>query len=106
MVFENMDEILERVRELRDKAPCEGDDECTCWRYDQIIDALSPMGNSFDLERKSVLNNGMTRYELCWDELHSQMVKQSQTIHGGGWPVFVLDRMERIENEILGPQED
>lgn len=57
-------------------------------------------------EAKSIKEHGMTRYEMCWDELHSQMVKQSQTIHGGGWPVFVLDRMERIENEILSPQEE
>ena len=59
-----------------------------------------------DIESKSIKEHGMTRYELCWDELHSQMVKQSQTIHGGGWPVFVLERMERIENEICGPLEE
>ena len=57
-------------------------------------------------EAKSIKENGMTRYELCWDELHSQMVTQSQTINGGGWPVFVLDRMERIENEICGSLEE
>ena len=58
------------------------------------------------MEIKSIKEHGMTRYELCWDELHSQMVKQSKTIHGGGWPVFVLERMERIENEICGPLEE
>ena len=58
------------------------------------------------IETKSLNKYGMTRYELCWEELHSQMVNQSMTIHGGGWPVFVLDRMERIENEICGPLEE
>lgn len=57
-------------------------------------------------ETKSIKEKGMTRYELCWDELHSQMVKQSKTIDGGGWHVFVLEQMELIENEICGPLEE
>ena len=59
-----------------------------------------------DIEIKSIKEYGMTRYELCWDRLHDWMCKQRKTIHGGGWPSIVLELMNDIENEILGPTED
>jgi hypothetical protein len=58
-----------------------------------------------DAEVKSLNKCGMTRYELCWDRLHEWMCKQRKTIHGGGWPSIVLELMNDIEDEILGPME-
>ena len=56
-----------------------------------------------EIETPHLRATAMTRYEQCWAELMHQMYKQAETIHGGGWPVFVLERMERIENEVCGP---
>jgi len=58
------------------------------------------------IETKSLNKCGMTRYELCWDTLHDRMCKKRKTIHGGGWPSIVLEMMNDIEDEILGPQEE
>jgi hypothetical protein len=57
-------------------------------------------------EKIGIEEHDMTRYELCWDELHGRMCKQRKTIHGGGWPSIVIELMTEIENEILGPMED
>tara|TARA_R100000278_G_scaffold119416_2_gene100840 strand:+ start:610 stop:828 length:219 start_codon:yes stop_codon:yes gene_type:complete len=59
-----------------------------------------------EIETPHLRSTGMTRYEDCWDELMRQMHNQSKTIHGGGWPVLVLERMRHIEDEILGPLEE
>ena len=59
-----------------------------------------------DIETKSIKENGMTRYELCWDALHDRMCKQRKASWGGGWPSIVLELMNNIEDEILGPMEE
>lgn len=74
------------------------------WKKDAYIK------NTLEEEEEHLREHGMTRYEQCWDALHSAMTKQSQTIHGWNWPDEVLQRMENIENEVCGgatePDED
>ena len=74
------------------------------WKKDAYIECV------LEEEEKHLHEHGMTRYEQCWDALHSAMTKQSQTIHGWNWPDEVLQRMENIENEVCSgatePDED
>ena len=60
--------------------------------------------NHIEIETPHLRETTMTRYEQCWDMLQTQMVNQSKTIHGGGWPVLVLERMREIEDEVCGPR--
>ncbi len=57
-------------------------------------------------EAKSLQEHGMTRYELCWDKLHSRLTEQSKLAIDHAWAVFTLNLMEAIEDEILGPMEE
>lgn len=61
--------------------------------------------NHIEIETPHLRETGMTRYEQCWDALMEQMYKQAKTIHGGGWPIFVLERMRLIEDEVCGKME-
>ncbi len=60
---------------------------------------------SMDKEIQQIITHGMTRYEQCWDGLHTAMCNQSKTIHGWNWPDEVIQRMETIENEVCGQME-
>ncbi len=57
-------------------------------------------------EVKSLRERGMTRYELCWDKLHSRLMEQSKLAIDHVWAEFALNLMEAIEDEILGPMEE
>jgi len=61
--------------------------------------------NHIEIETPHLRETAMTRYEQCWDALMWQMYKQAKTIHGGGWPIFVLERMRLIEDEVCGKME-
>jgi len=62
--------------------------------------------NHIEIETPHLRETAMTRYEQCWDMLQTQMFNQSKTIHGGGWPTLVLERMRDIEEMICGPIEE
>jgi len=72
----------------------------TDWKKDAYIEC------TLEEEEIHLREHGMTRYEQCWDALHSAMSKLSKTIHGWNWPDEVLQRMEDIENEVCGITEE
>ena len=64
------------------------------------------MKEKIDIETKSIKENGMTRYELCWDRLHEWICRQGRTDSKTCSPTTVLEMMSQIEDEILGPMEE
>ena len=62
--------------------------------------------NHIKIETPHLRKTAMTRYEQCWEMLQTQMVNQSKTIHNGGWPTLVLERMREVEEMICGEMVD
>ena len=56
-----MEEIIQKLRDLRDETPCNEDSHklCGCEKFDEIIDDLTNLNNNFDEQHISSLMYGV-----------------------------------------------
>lgn len=56
-----MEEIIQKLRDLRDETPCDEDSHklCGCEKFDEIIDELINLNNNFDEQHISSLMYGV-----------------------------------------------
>ena len=56
-----MEEIIQKLRDLRDETPCNEDSHklCGCEKFDEIIDELINLNNNFDEQHISSLMYGV-----------------------------------------------